>query len=55
MRFGSAVEQVEMLARAIGLPTTEAGLEASRSNPGASGDSLTGTGPGNQISPGGGR
>jgi serine/threonine-protein kinase len=55
MRFGSAVEQVEMLARAIGLPTAETGLEASRSNPGASGDSLTTTGPGTQISPGGGR
>ena len=52
LRFTSPIEQVEMLARAIGLPTTE-GIDALRSNPGASGDSLAG--PGTQISPGVGR
>jgi hypothetical protein len=51
LRFASPVEQVEMLARALGQPTSaEANLESLRSNPGASGDSLTG--PGTQVSPG---
>jgi eukaryotic-like serine/threonine-protein kinase len=55
LRFASALEQVEMLARALGLPTAETGMEALRSNPGASGDSLITTGPGTQVSPGAGR
>lgn len=50
LRFASAVEQVEMLARAIGLPT--ATVEGLRSNPGSSGDGFTTTGPGTQVSPG---
>jgi eukaryotic-like serine/threonine-protein kinase len=53
LRFTSPVEQVELLAKALGLPMTETGLEAFRSNPGASGDSLAG--PGTQVSPGVGR
>jgi len=54
LRFASPVEQVEMLARAIGLPTAaELSGDVYRSNPGASGDSLAG--PGTQISPGVGR
>jgi len=50
VRFNSAVEQVELLARAIGLPTIETGLDALRSNPGASADGFIG--PGTQVSPG---
>jgi serine/threonine protein kinase len=52
LRFTSATEQVEMLARALGLPTAETGLDALRSNPGASGDAFITTGPGTQVSPG---
>jgi serine/threonine-protein kinase len=52
LRFSSAIEQVEMLARALGQPTTETGVEGLRSNPGASGDSLNTTGPGTKVSPG---
>jgi serine/threonine-protein kinase len=54
LRFNSAIEQVEMLAKALGQPTAETGFEGLRSNPGASGDGFT-TGPGTQISPGAGR
>jgi len=52
LRFTSAIEQVEMLAKAVGQPTAETGVEGLRSNPGASGDSLTNTGPGTKVSPG---
>jgi serine/threonine-protein kinase len=58
LRFGSALEQVEMLARAIGLPTTDVAFEALRSNPGASNPGASGdalVGPGAQVSPGSGR
>jgi serine/threonine-protein kinase len=54
LRFSSAIEQVEMLARALGLPAAEAGMDALRSNPGASHDGFTTTGPGTQVSPGAG-
>jgi serine/threonine-protein kinase len=50
LRFTAPIEQVEMLARAIGLPAADTVLDALRSNPGASGDSLVG--PGTQVSPG---
>jgi eukaryotic-like serine/threonine-protein kinase len=53
LRFSSPIEQVEMLAKAIGLPTADAAFEALRSNPGASADGFTG--PGTQVSPGAGR
>jgi serine/threonine-protein kinase len=52
LRFANAIEQIEMLAKALGLPTAEAGPEALRSNPGASGDVFTTTGPGAQVRPG---
>jgi serine/threonine-protein kinase len=55
LRFASAVEQIEMLARALGLPTLEAGPDALRSNPGASHDGFTTTGPQAQVKPGSGR
>jgi serine/threonine protein kinase len=55
LRFGSAVEQIEMLAKALGLPTADGAIEGLRSNPGASHDVFTTTGPGAQVSPGGGR
>jgi len=57
LRFGSAIEQVEMLARALNLPTTDAALDALRSNPGASNPGASGDafgGPGTQVSPGSG-
>jgi serine/threonine-protein kinase len=53
LRFNSAIEQVELLAKAIGQPTAETAGEGLRSNPGASADGFTG--PGTQVSPGGGR
>jgi len=52
LRYGSAIEQVELLAKAIGQPTAET-AEGLRSNPGASADGFTG--PGTQVSPGGAR
>lgn len=55
LRFGSAVEQIEMLAKALGLPAADGTMEGLRSNPGASHDVFTTTGPGAQVSPGGGR
>jgi hypothetical protein len=56
LRFGSAIEQVEMLARALNLPTTDATLDALRSNPGASNPGASGDafGPAGQVSPGSG-
>jgi serine/threonine-protein kinase len=56
LRFGTAIEQVEMLARALNLPTTDAALDALRSNPGASNPGASGDafGPGTQASPGAG-
>ncbi|HMI82658.1 MAG TPA: serine/threonine-protein kinase [Polyangiaceae bacterium] len=51
LRFTSPLEQVEMLARAIGQPTADNALDALRSNPGASADTFIG--PGTQLSPGG--
>ena len=53
LRFTSAIEQVEMLAKALGLPTSDTALDGLRSNPGASADGFTG--PGTQVSPGAGR
>jgi serine/threonine-protein kinase len=57
LRFGSAIEQVEMLARALNLPTADAALEGLRSNPGTSNPGASGdafVGPGTQVSPGAG-
>jgi serine/threonine-protein kinase len=55
LRFSSAVEQIELLARALGFPTLDAGPDALRSNPGASHDGFTTTGPQAQVKPGSGR